>query len=87
MSHFYRVLQDQLYYLYTYIKNRVRSDRKMMSFNQNELGQRNIINRITILTKRGTDMMHDVITTKYQKYTSIKILKNANVMAALNKSS
>ena len=31
-------------------------------------------------------MIHSVITTKYQKYHSTKILKHANIFAKVNKS-
>ena len=42
-------------------------------------------NKITILTKRGTDMIHAVILKKYQKYPSTTILKQANVLEKVNK--
>ena len=41
-----------------------------MEFTQNDWGQRDIINKIKILTKLGTDTIHAVISTKYQKYPS-----------------
>ena len=44
----------------------------------NEWGQHDIINKIIILNKRGSDMIHDVITTKYQKDLSTTILEHAN---------
>ena len=45
-----------------------------MDFTPNDCGQRGIINRIKILTKRGSDKIHDVIPTKYKKYPSNTIL-------------
>ena len=72
-------------YIYIYI-NWVRSTRKMMGFTQNDWDQRDIINKIKILTKWGTNMIHDVIPTKYQKYPSITILKHVNVLTKVNKS-
>ena len=56
-----------------------------MEFTQNDWGQRDIINKIKILIKRGTDAIHAVILTKYQKYPSTKILKHASVLAKVNK--
>ena len=56
-----------------------------MEFMQNDWGQRDIINRIMKLNKRGSDTIHDVIPTKYQKYSSKTIIKHANVLAKLNK--
>ena len=38
-----------------------------------------------MLTKRGSDTIHDIIPTKYQKYPSTTILKLANVLAKVNK--
>ena len=38
-----------------------------------------------MLTKRGSDTIHDVIPTKYQKYPSNTILKHVNVLAKVNK--
>ena len=58
----------------------------MISFTQNDWGQCDIINRIIILTKRGTDTRHSVIPTKYQKYPSTTILKHMNYLDKLNKS-
>ena len=58
----------------------------MIEFTQNYWGHRGIINKITVLAKRGTDMIHSVILTKYQKYPSTTILKNANILAKINKS-
>ena len=54
-------------------------------FTQNYWGQRGIINKTKILTKWGSDMIHDVIPTKYQKYTPNIILKHAIVLAQVNK--
>ena len=56
-----------------------------MEFTQNYSGQRDITNIIKILTKRGSDIMHDIILTKYQKYPSTTILKHVSVLAAVNK--
>ena len=52
---------------------------------QNDWGQHDIINKIKILTKRGTYMIHVFIPTKYQNYPSTKILKHANIMSKENK--
>ena len=38
-----------------------------------------------ILTKQGSDTIHDIITKKYRKYPSNKILKHANVLSKVNK--
>ena len=56
-----------------------------MEFNQNDWGQRDIINKIIILTKGGTDRMYSVILKKYHKYPPTTILKHANVLAKVNK--
>ena len=45
-----------------------------------------IINKFSILTKPGTDRIHAVIPTKYQKDPSTTILKYANLLAKENKS-
>ena len=58
----------------------------MMDFMEYDWGQRYIIKKITIITKRGIDTIHVVIPTKYQKYLSTTILKHANVLAKVNKS-
>ena len=58
-----------------------------MEFTQNDWGQRDIINKTKILTKLGLDRIHDDIMTKYQKYPYTTILKYANVLVQLNKSS
>ena len=57
-----------------------------MKFNKNYSCQHEIINKIIILNKRGLDMIHDVIPTKYQKYLSTTILEHAKVLAKVNKS-
>ena len=57
----------------------------MTSLNKNEQGQRDIINKITILIKQGTDKIHAIIPTKYQKYPSTTILKHTNILDKLNK--
>ena len=57
-----------------------------MDFTQNDCGQHDIIHIIIILKKWGSDMIHDVITTKYQKYFSTTILEHANFLAKVNKS-
>ena len=56
-----------------------------MEFTQNDWGQCDIINKFTIVTKRGTDRIHAVIPTKYQKDPSTTIIKYVNVMAKVNK--
>ena len=56
-----------------------------MELAQNDWGQGDIINKITILIKQGTYMIHAVITMKYQKYPSTTILKHVNVLAKVNK--
>ena len=56
-----------------------------MEFTQNYWGQRDIVNKITILTKRGLDTIHAVILTKYPIYPSTTILKYGNVLAKINK--
>ena len=45
-----------------------------MELIQNEWGQCDIINKIKIWTKRGTDTIHAVLPKKYQKYPSTTIL-------------
>ena len=57
----------------------------MNKFTHNEWGQRDIIKKIIILTKRGADMIYTVIPKKHQKYLSNTILKHANVLAQVNK--
>ena len=57
----------------------------MREFTQNDLGQHDIINKIIILNKLGSDMIHDVIPTKYQKYFSTTILEHANFWDNVNK--
>ena len=57
----------------------------MTSLNKNEQGQRDIINKITILIKQSTDMMHAVIPKKHHKYPSTTILKHGNDLDKLNK--
>ena len=56
-----------------------------MELAQNNRGQREIINKIVVLTKQGTDTAHTIIPTKYQKYPSTTINKHANVLAIVNK--
>ena len=56
-----------------------------MEFTQNYWGWCDIINTIKLLTKQGSDKIHDVTPKKYQKYHSIKILKHANVLDKVNK--
>ena len=58
----------------------------MTNITQNDCGQREIINKIKILTKRSSDTIHVVIPMKYQKNTSTTILKHKNILAKLNKS-
>ena len=56
-----------------------------MSFTQNYQSQRDIINKIIILTKIGTDTIYSVIPNRYQNYTSTTIPKHAIILAKLNK--
>ena len=58
----------------------------MIEFNHNDWGQQDTINKITILTKRGIDKIYAAIRTKYHKYPSTTIFKQANVLAKANKS-
>ena len=58
----------------------------MMKFVHNYWGQRDIINKIIILTKKGVDMIYTIFPTKYQKYPSTTILKHANVLDKEHKS-
>ena len=58
----------------------------MMDFIQNYLSKHEIINKIIILNKRGSDMIHDVTPTKYHKYFSTTILEHANCLGKVNKS-
>ena len=51
----------------------------------NEGGQRDTINNIIILTKKGAYTIYTIIMTKYQKYPSTTILKHVNVLAKVNK--
>ena len=39
-----------------------------MEFTQNYWDQRDVINKIKILIKRGTDTIQTIIPEKYQKY-------------------
>ena len=55
-----------------------------MEFTQNRWGQHDIIKRIKIITKPGSDTMHDVILKKYQKYPSNTIPEHKNVLAKVN---
>ena len=57
-----------------------------MEFTQNDWGQHDIINKIIILNKQVSDMIQDVVTTKYYKYFSTTILEHANFLAEVNKS-
>ena len=57
----------------------------MTSFSQNDRGKRDIINNIIILTKRGTDTIYNVISTKDQKYPSTTIHKHVNVLAKVDR--
>ena len=57
-----------------------------MEFTQNYWSQRDVMNKIIILTKLGTDMIQAVIPTKFKKYPSTTILKHAGVLFTLNKS-
>ena len=55
-----------------------------MSFTQNYWSQRDTIKIYIILTKQGTDTIHDIIPKKYHKYPSTTILKHVNVLSKLN---
>ena len=57
-----------------------------MIFTQNYWGQCDIISKIVILTKQGTDTIHAIIPMKYHKCLSTTILKHVNVLAKVNKS-
>ena len=57
-----------------------------MEFTQNNQGQGDIINKLKILTKQGTDTIHAVIPKKHQKYPWTTILTHENVLAKVNKS-
>ena len=70
---------------YIYIYNLVISDRKIMSFTQNDWVQRSILNKIILLTNLVKDTKHDVIPIKYQKYSSTTILKHENILAKVDK--
>ena len=80
----YFCMKKYIAHIYIYIYNRVRLSRKMMSFTQNDWSKSDII-KIIILAKRGIYTIHAVITKKYKKYPSTKILKHANVLAKVNK--
>ena len=56
----------------------------MMEFTKNKWGQRDITNKTEILTKQSSDTIYDVIPTKYQKYYTTTIPKNA--LSKVNKS-
>ena len=56
-----------------------------MEITQYDWGQCEIINKTKILTKQGSDKIHEFIPTKYQKYPFNTILKHANVLDKLNK--
>ena len=56
-----------------------------MDFIQNDWGQHDITNKIIILNKWGSDMIHDIIPTKYHKYISTTIIEHANFLAEVNK--
>ena len=55
-----------------------------MGFTQNCWGQRDITNKIKVLTKQGTDMIYAVITKKYQKYPSTTIIEHKDVFDKVN---
>ena len=56
-----------------------------MGFNQDDWDHCYIIIKIIILTKQGSDTIHTVIPTKYQKHPSTTILKDTNVLAKVYK--
>ena len=51
-----------------------------MDFTQNDWGQRDIRNKIIILTKLGTYMIHTIFTVKSHEHPSTTILKHVNVL-------
>ena len=57
----------------------------MISITHIDWDQCYIMNKIMILTKRGTDTIYTVFPGKYQKYSSTTILKHANILAKVNK--
>ena len=57
----------------------IKSISKLTDFTQNDWVQRDIINKTKILIKWVSDKIHDIIPSKYQKYTSNIILKHANL--------
>ena len=57
-----------------------------MEFTQNDWVKNDIINKIIILNKKGSVIIHDLIPTKYYKYFSTTILEHANYLAKVNKS-
>ena len=57
----------------------------MMIFTQNDWSQREIINKVIILTKQGTDTIHAVIPKKCQNYPSTTILKHVFFGGKVNK--
>ena len=52
-----------------------------MELIQNDWVQHDIINKIRISNKRGSDMIHDI-----NEYFSTTIIEHANVLAKVNKS-
>ena len=58
----------------------------MMEFTKNNWGQRDIINKIVVLTKQDTYTIHAFIPKKYWKYSSTAILKHVDVLDKVNKS-
>ena len=55
-------------------------------FNKNDRCQRDIINKIKVITKICTYTIHDLIPLKYQKYPYTTIMKHVNVLDKVNKS-
>ena len=55
-----------------------------MNYTQIDWSQRDIIKKIKILTKQGTDTIYTFILMKYHKYP-LKKLKHAKVLAQVNK--
>ena len=58
----------------------------MTEFTKNDWGQHDIINKNIILNKLGSDIIHDIIPTKYQTCFLTTILEHANVLAKVDKS-
>ena len=58
----------------------------MIGINQNDWVNHDIINKIIILNKKVSDMIHDVIPKKSHKYHTTTILEHAKYFAKVNQS-